>query len=485
MREEEERQGWQGGQEGAERLAGQERQGKQEREESQDSQESQERQERQERQESQESQERQERQAGQARWHQRILLTGGRAPATLDLARQLAVAGHQVYMAESCPDHLCVHSRAIVRNYSVPKPNENPDGYISALQEIILLEKIDWLIPTCEEIFFVARGLDRLSQHCLVFTDSLDKLRCLHSKWEFIGQAREFGLLVPATSLLTSQEEAKAVLAVPGKWVFKPVYSRFAAKVFMVQTRVASTVAKGEKNKNADETEIPDEIEIPDETEILEKMKHLSPQQPWVVQQFVEGTAYCSYSIAKQGKLTAHAVYPVRFTAGPGACISFEAVHHPEIDRWVQHFVSLVQFTGQISFDFIVTDDGQVYPIECNPRATSGIHLFQAEDQIDQAFFHHEEGSEQVITPRPSHKAIITLAMLSYGLLSIRSWTKFKEWLRLIIGGKDVVFRLRDPRPFLQQFKLLWWNVKVSRQQHISILEASTHDIEWNGEEAK
>ncbi|WP_019639184.1 hypothetical protein [Paenibacillus fonticola] len=422
-----------------------------------------------------------ERQGGQAEQegHQRILLTGGRAPATLDLARQLAAAGHQVYMAESCPVHLCVHSRAIVRNYSVPKPNEDSDGYISALQEIIMLEKIDWLIPTCEEIFFVARGLERLSQHCCVFTDSLDKLRRLHSKWEFIGQTREFGLLAPATSLLTSQKDVKAALAVPGRWVFKPVYSRFAAKVFMVQTRVASTVAKGEKNKE------PDETEIPDEAEILEKMKHLSPQQPWVAQQFMEGTAYCSYSIAKQGKLTAHAVYPVKFTAGPGACISFEAVHHPEIDRWVQHFVSSERFTGQISFDFIVTDAGQVYSIECNPRATSGIHLFRAEDQLDQAFFYTEEGPEQIITPHPGHKAIISLAMLSYGLLSIRSWFKFKEWLRLLMGGKDVVFRLRDPQPFLQQFKLLWWNVKVSRQQHISILEASTHDIEWNGEEVK
>ncbi|AZK45156.1 hypothetical protein EIM92_02215 [Paenibacillus lentus] len=446
MREEEEGQGWQGGQEGAER---------------------------------QESQGRQEGQAGQEERHQRILLTGGRAPATLDLARQLAAAGHQVYMAESCPAHLCVHSRAIVRNYDVPKPNEDPDGYISALQEIILQEKIDGLIPTCEEIFFVARGLERLSQHCLVFTDSLNKLRRLHSKWDFIGRAREFGLLAPTTSLLTSQEDVKAALAVPGKWVFKPVYSRFGAKVFVVQTRAASTVAKGERNKE------PDKAEIPDETEVLEKMKHLSPQQPWVAQQFMEGTAYCSYSIAKQGKLTAHAVYPVRFTAGPGACISFEAVHHPDIDRWVEHFVSAEQFTGQISFDFIVTDDGQVYPIECNPRATSGLHLFRAEDRIDQAFFHHEEGAEQIITPRPGRKAIISLAMLSYGLRSIRSWFKFKEWLRLFMGGKDVVFRFRDPQPFLQQFKLLWWNAKVSRQQHISILEASTNDIEWNGEEEK
>ena len=35
-------------------------------------------------------------------------------------------------------------------------------------------------------------------------------------------------------------------------------------------------------------------------------------------------------------------------------------------------------YTGQISFDFLVTDDGLSY-VECNPRATDGALLPRAE----------------------------------------------------------------------------------------------------------
>lgn len=395
----------------------------------------------------------------------RVLLTGGRAPVTLDLARQLAANGHLVFMAESCPDQLCRHSRSVVRNYVVPKANEDPDAYMHALEEIILSEEIDWLIPTCEELFFVSRGLGTLQKHCFTFVDSIERLRRWHSKWDFIGLAQELGFAVPATRLITTHVEAKAALSEPGKWVCKPVFSRFSARVFFVETAQRMKL---------------DEIE----RTISEKMRTLSAENPWVVQQFMEGQAYCSYSIAKQGKLTAHAVYPVRFTAGQGACISFEVAHLPEIDRWVKRFVASENVTGQISFDFIVTASGEVYPIECNPRATSGIHLFREEDRLDQAFFQDEERfMGRMIVPQPNHRAMISLAMLSYGLLSIRSWSRVKEWLRLFVGGQDVVFRFRDSQPFFQQFRLLWWNVKASRQKRISILEATTHDIEWNGRE--
>lgn len=58
-------------------------------------------------------------------------------------------------MAESCPHHLCMRSNAIVKNYTVPKPNENPDEYVSKLVEIVDDEKIDWIIPTCEKYFML------------------------------------------------------------------------------------------------------------------------------------------------------------------------------------------------------------------------------------------------------------------------------------------------------------------------------------------
>jgi len=120
-----------------------------------------------------------------------ILLTGGRAPATLELARLFHAAGHRVFVAESLPWHLCRGSRAVAKNFRVPPPNQNPTGFINELVSIIKKEQIDWLIPTCEETFYVAMGRDRLQQFCPVFSTDIDQLKTLHSKWEFIQQAQE------------------------------------------------------------------------------------------------------------------------------------------------------------------------------------------------------------------------------------------------------------------------------------------------------
>src|SRR5579862_3436967 len=95
-----------------------------------------------------------------------VLLTGGRAPVTLDLARKFARAGYCVSVAESSPVHLCRYSNSVRNCYDVPPPNTEPAAFIAALIEIIREEQIDLLIPTCEEVFFVAQGLERLSEYC-------------------------------------------------------------------------------------------------------------------------------------------------------------------------------------------------------------------------------------------------------------------------------------------------------------------------------
>ncbi len=411
----------------------------------------------------------------------RVLLTGGRAPAALELARLLAGAGHKVYMAESCSAQLCLRSKAVAKSYKTPKPSEEPEAYLATLKTIIDMQKIDWLIPTCEEIFYISRGIDKLSEHCFVFTESLDKLRTLHSKWEFMHKMEEKGFLVPVTHLLSTKEQVEKVLELPGKWVFKPVFSRFSAKVFFVE-RSSLT----EKQAH---------------TLFCGALKGLSNEQPWVAQQFIKGTAFCSYSIAHRGVNTAHVVYPVSFTAGRGAAISFESVCHPEIDRFVEQFVATEQFTGQIAFDFIQSETTkQLYPIECNPRLTSGIHLFQVEDRIDHAFFAIKQlGGDELepvkregelkkqpifpILPEYQRKAVTGLAMLFYGLGSIRSPAEIKHWIMLMSSGRDTIFRLRDIQPFFQQFALLWWSFRVSREKRVAIEEAATLDIEWNGGE--
>ena len=89
-----------------------------------------------------------------------ILLTGGRAPAALELARAIHKAGHTVFMAESLRGHLSQPSNTIAKNFYVPPPRQQTSAFINALKTIIIENRISLLIPTGEEQFYVAMGSD-------------------------------------------------------------------------------------------------------------------------------------------------------------------------------------------------------------------------------------------------------------------------------------------------------------------------------------
>ncbi|WP_409343533.1 carbamoylphosphate synthase large subunit [Paenibacillus sp. MBLB4367] len=426
-----------------------------------------------------------------------VLLTGGRAPVTLDLARQLASAGHRVIVADSMPNNLAGASKHTAASYAVPPPNREPAAYIEALERIVRKERVDLLIPMCEEIFYVSQGLDRLSAYCRVFAEPIEKLRALHSKWAFIRQTAEWGFTVPRTRLLTGRHELEALLqaaeaeakdsglgvnryAADGRpqerllpLVLKPVYSRFAANVIVLEA--------GDLRKQG--------------WQALAGRLDVSAARPWVAQQFVGGRQVCTYSVAREGAVAAHAAYGADFTAGRGACISFRPLDMPAVADWVERFVRQARFTGQIAFDFIVDGDGGIWPLECNPRATSGIHLFRARDRLDRAFMQtgpdpatdvelrqtRLNGGEAIV-PQQDSRSMIGLAMLSYGLASVRSRRRLGEWARTFGQASDVVLRLSDPLPFLEQFRTLWSTWRESRKQGVTMLSASTMDIEWNGD---
>lgn len=382
-----------------------------------------------------------------------ILLTGGRAPVTLELARLLSQAGYNIFIAESLKHHLCRHSQAITKNFLVPPPRQNPQAYISALIDIIKQEKINLLIPTCEEIFYIATGLKELSLFCQVFTETLDKLNLLHHKYEFICLVEKIGLLTPKTWLVENQTELNQVLkTLPlEKIILKPVYSRFANNIQILTKPF---------------------LEIPD----LDIQKN----QPWVIQEFIEGQHYCSYSIVHQGEIKAMAVYPTIFTDNKSSCVYFQAIEHPQIYQWVKTLVQAIQFTGQIAFDFIQTANGDLYPLECNPRSISAIHLFQPSDKLEQAFFNT---TNHIIQPTTKQPTMIAMAMIIYSLWSAIFKNQFTNWFKNFINSKDVIFRFSDPLPSLHLSIILFQFWRISRKYNISLQQATTVDIEWNGEQ--
>lgn len=413
----------------------------------------------------------------------RVLLTGGRAPVTLDLARMLHRAGHRVYVAESVVRHLTRSSSAVEQYAVVPSPRHDTRAYLTELERLVQDWQIDLLIPMCEEVFYVAQGADSLRSYCRVLVSSLKQLHELHHKYDFIQLARSLGLLVPDTRLINSQQEwmeAQSVRETMGDWVWKPVYSRFAAKVRMPTLMTYDTGARtdqqgkvSQKNHRHLRNDPPDKGE-------------LSSISPWVAQVFIPGQMLCTYSIAHEGQLVAHSAYDSRYRTGSvGASVFFEQVEHEGALAWVRQFAQATGFSGQIGFDFIGGQDGQVYAIECNPRATSGIHLFHPGDDLVRALTEPEMliKERKMITPARGSKAMLMLPMLGSGLHQIFGKGKLRAWIAAWRGARDVVYARQDLQPLMEQFGVVLAAWRLARSQKLSLTEALTHDIEWNGEQ--
>lgn len=202
-----------------------------------------------------------------------------------------------------------------------------------------------------------------------------------------------------------------------------------------------------------------------------------------MAQQYIKGKAVCTYSIVHEGSVVAHAAYDSRYRTGrSGASVYFEHLDHPAAQEWVQRFAGVIGFSGQIGFDFIESEDGILYPIECNPRATSGIHLFTPEEGLTEALLNPGMlvQTGEVLIPRSGRRAMLTLPMLGCGLKPGRGgWS---NWLRSFRGAEDVICRKDDQRPFREQFRVVYAAQKTAWRHRISITEALTEDIEWNGE---
>ncbi len=74
--------------------------------------------------------------------------------------------------------------------------------------------------------------------------------------------------------------------------------------------------------------------------------------------------------------------------------------------------------------------------IECNPRSTSGAHLFGEEDNLPQAFFGSSTG---IVKPKPHQRKQMFLAMLVYAWGSAIRQNKVREFVRCLLTAQDVV----------------------------------------------
>lgn len=361
---------------------------------------------------------------------QTILITSGRSPAGLDLTRNFAKHGHRVLIAESFPVHLCQFSR-FGKSFKVPAPAQDPQGYIQKIQQIVSRESVDLIIPVYEEIFPLSFFREQID--CRILCDEFGKLKRLHNKFEFIEACRDAGVSHPETALVRSAGEVVA----PGSKILKPQFSRFGTGVYL---------RPSEKTLNS-----------------------LDYSTPWVMQDFVDGQAYCGFCIAQDGEVLLDAVYPFEVTWS-GVCVTYRHVAEKNIQTWMAEFIRHARFTGSIGFDIILKDE-TVFPIECNPRITSGIHLFSGEEGLVDAILNHTRHSDPLRRECMMGPFVMAKAMLN--------WSLWKKWFSL----RDLIFRWSDPFPLLGQGVVMSYLSWLALRKGKPMSEAASLDIEYNGEE--
>lgn len=378
----------------------------------------------------------------------RILLTSARSFIALDLARKLHCAGYEVFVAETMRWHLCRFSNAVNKAFVVRSPRLSPEFFIEDIIKIVNDEKIDYIIPVYEEIVYLAKARESLPKHCQLFSPNFDLLNELHNKWLFTLKLKDNGFETPKTFLIQTNEDLNK-LDPSSSYALKACYSRASLNV-----------------KKVNGKEPCPELNI-------------APNNPWIAQEWIEGNQFCTYSICQNGKIKAHTTYPVGYTADGKGCITFEAIEHTSIFRWIETFVEKIQFTGQIAFDFIQTTS-ELYAIECNPRATNGILLFDDHDCIDRAFFNENSG---LTLPELGAKRQLRIAMLMYGWKkSAHSNNNIKLFCKEFFKVKDVVYNKHDKAPFFAQ-PLIWAEIwSNSRKSDLSLPACFMFDYEWNGE---
>lgn len=378
---------------------------------------------------------------GQGAARRTVLLTLGRLPKALDIARSFDAAGWRVVIAEPFKRHLAGASRSVARSHVVAAPAEAPRRYLEELAAVVAAEGAELVVPVSEETLHVAHLPPLLPAGVRVLTMTPELVLGLHDKGGFVRRAAAMGLEVPESAALGSAEGA--ALAASGKVVVKPLHS--------CSGRGVRIVAPGAALPAADAAE------------------------PCLVQRFVAGEERSTCTIARRGAVLATAVYRGAMMSGTVA-IAFERVEDRAIEDWVARFVAATGWDGFVSFDFVVEASGRAVAIECNPRTTSGLHFLETAD-IAPALL-GTGGAPRFRPERRLQQFYSTLTETQAAMLRRRD---FRRSLGVLVRTPDVTWSWRDPQPFLTMTWTAWPIIRESLRRGATFGEVATLDLSWRG----
>ena len=349
----------------------------------------------------------------------RALTTAGRMPATLAVCRALKRQGAHVIGTDALPMTPLSTSNCVDAYIQTASPALEPDGFIDDLIRICKANRISHIIPMYEEGFVVSKNLEKLRQelpNTMIQVGEQNNLALLDDKFQFIDHCEKLGLRVPKTIQVNTDDALKqAIETIGNELVLKPVFSRFASNVYLRPSAAEIATIKP------------------------------TEQEPWVAQELIEGDVISSYGICQDGVVKVHADYNNEFVTGAkssqglGASSSFQPRESTDTREFANKLFASINYTGQYGLDFILGPRGAAC-IECNPRSTSGVHLFEKQRSFSEIL----TGVSVKDEPKPSGAS--NHLQLLRSMLSGETKLANPRLVKALLC-RDVIFDFADPKP--------------------------------------
>ncbi len=385
-----------------------------------------------------------------------VLVTTSRMPFAVDEIHKLGETGNVVTAADTFNAAPGSHSRGAAHHIVTHAPTQESDAFVTDVVAAIERYDITLLLPMFEEVFYLAAHRDRLeATGAELFFPDFKTLAKVHDKVSFAQLCRDLDLPVAESITATTDDELTAAIGRWDHWFARAAFGRGGLDIL---TNSGPLAGEGD----------PADI-------------HPTPDDPWLVQEYLSGVDRCSWSVVKDGKVVLHSCYEHPLAIDDRGGIVFESVDSPESLAATERIVGELGWTGQISFDYLVTNDGVHHMVECNPRPTAGCTISTAEE-LDAALF-GQTPDQPVLVPA-GRKKMIKVAVLRDMLLHL---DRAKEDAEATKGATGVYTQDHDHLPLLytvlslQHVRQYRKQLGLDKASKEALMAAQFFDVEWDG----
>jgi predicted ATP-grasp superfamily ATP-dependent carboligase len=283
----------------------------------------------------------------------RVLIPEGNSTSAREAVTILGLSGHLVEICDPSPYCLARFSRFVRKFHRCPGLRDNPARFLSFVQRLLATRHFDVLLPTHEQGFLFARVQQRLEGRVGLALPSFANYRSVHSKAGFTRLLELLGLPQPATRIVRSENELRAVVRFP----------------CVVKTSVG-TASRGIWF-------------LRHHSELDEVLRALSARRCFddevLVQEFIFGVTEKAQAVFCRGELVgSHAYRQISAGVGGGEAIK-QSVERPQVRSALATIGEKLTWHGALSVDYILRDsDAAPLFIDCNPRLVEPMSAYLA-----------------------------------------------------------------------------------------------------------